>query len=89
MGVLECEQQHIAVAMRFSWQNFPEPVETTGNAITLSLFPSQCADVHEIQGGEQKTHSFNVAFDRDAVTEDPLGWCQAPLQGNADPQCMP
>ena len=39
--------------------------------MTLRLFPRQSADLHEIQGGEQKTHTFYLAFDRDRVTSMP------------------
>lgn len=69
----------IAVTMPEFWQNFPKAVEATSEAIVLRLFPHQYADVHEIQGGEQKTHTFFVAFGRDTVTTVPLAWCRAPL----------
>ena len=42
----------------------------------MRLFPQQYADVHEIQGGEQKTHELFVAFGRDTVTDEPLAWCR-------------
>ncbi len=44
------------------WQNFPKAIEATNDSLTLRLFPEQFADVHELQGGEQKTHTFAVAF---------------------------
>ena len=69
----------IAVTMPEFWQNFPKAVEATNEAVVLRLFPHQYADFHEIQGGEQKTHTFFVAFGRDIVTTIPLAWCRAPL----------
>lgn len=82
---LERGTDFLAVAMPYFWQNFPKAVEAAGDSITLRLFPRQFADVHEIQGGEQKTHDFYVAFGRDEVTDEPLTWCRAPLQARAAP----
>ena len=44
----------LGVAMEYFWQNFPKALEATLDSITLRLFPKQYADVHELQGGEQK-----------------------------------
>jgi hypothetical protein len=75
----------LAVAVRHFWQNFPTAVEATEEAVLLRLFPRQYADVHELQGGEQKTHTFTFAFGPDAVTPEPLHWCRAPLLARATP----
>lgn len=75
----------IAVAMPEFWQNFPKAVEAANDAIVLRLFPHQYADLHEIQGGEQKTHTVFVAFGRDTVTTVPLDWCRAPLLARVPP----
>ena len=69
----------IAVTLPEFWQNFPKAIEASNDAIVLRLFPHQYADRHEIQGGEQKTHTFFLAFDRDTVTTVPLAWCRSPL----------
>jgi hypothetical protein len=75
----------LAVAMEYFWQNFPKAIEATQDSLTLRLFPKQYADVHELQGGEQKTHSFWVSFGSDSVTTEPLSWCRAPLRPWANP----
>ncbi len=49
----------------------------------MRLFPKQYADVHELQGGEQKTHTFWVSFAADQVGEIPLAWCRAPARPRA------
>jgi hypothetical protein len=67
------------------WQNFPKALEATREAIRLALFPGEFADAHEIQGGEQKTHTFFVAFGPDTVTTEPLAWCRDPLVARAEP----
>ena len=51
------------------WQNFPRPSRRDGSTLTLRLFPGQYADLHELQGGEQKTHECFLSFGRDPVTE--------------------
>jgi hypothetical protein len=75
----------IALAMPQFWQHCPKAVEASGGRVTLRLFPRQYGDLHEIQGGEQKTHHFVVAFSRDPVTSAPLTWCRAPLVASAEP----
>jgi hypothetical protein len=75
----------LALAVQHFWQNFPKAVEVSPDGIVLHLFPRQYADLHELQGGEQKTHTFHVAFGPDAVTVDPLDWCRAPLRAGAAP----
>ena len=75
----------IAVAMPHFWENFPKAIEAGLEGLTLRLFPRQSANGHEIQGGEQKTHTFFLAFDRDRVTPVPLDWCRSPLLARADP----
>ena len=82
---LSCGDRSIAVAMPDFWQNFPKAVEAADDRITLRLWPRQYPDIHELQGGEQKTHTFFVAFGRDRVTRVPLDWCRVPLLAHADP----
>ncbi len=77
--------RQIAVVCGQFWQNFPKAIEASASAITLRLFPRQSGDAHELQGGEQKTHEFFVAFGLDSVTDLPLDWCRAPLLAAADP----
>src|SRR5262249_35998006 len=75
----------LAVAMEYFWQNFPKAIEAEEQRLLLRLFPRHYADVHELQGGEQKTHRVHVAFSPDAVTELPLHWCRAPALAHAAP----
>ncbi len=75
----------VAVAMASFWQNFPKAIEADSGGLVLGLFPRQIAEAEEMQGGEQKTHTFFVAFGPDAVTHEPLAWCRSPLLAHADP----
>jgi hypothetical protein len=75
----------LAVAVPEFWQNFPKAVEADARGITLRLFPHQSGSLHEIQGGEQKTHEFFVAFGHDGVSAPPLDWTRAPLFARAEP----
>jgi YetA-like protein len=82
---LERGGRWMGLAMEYFWQNFPKAIEATPDALTLRLFPRQYADVHELQGGEQKTHTFWISFAKDRVTDEPLSWCRAPLRPRATP----
>jgi hypothetical protein len=83
------------------WQNFPMAIEATDDALTLRLLPQQFGDVHELQGGEQKTWTFAVAFGPDATPEtggggrgnprgvpplEQLEWFRQPARAFASPQ---
>jgi hypothetical protein len=68
------------------WENFPKAVEASGRDAILRVFPRQFPDLHELQGGEQKTHTFYVAFGSDHVTPAPLEWCRSPIRAAASPE---
>jgi hypothetical protein len=74
------------VAVRHFWQNAPKSVEADARHIVFRLFPAQFADLHEIQGGEQKTHVLHVAFGRDDVSEMALDWARCPALATAAPE---
>ncbi|MEO7274617.1 MAG: hypothetical protein ABI211_21700, partial [Vicinamibacterales bacterium] len=76
----------LAACMPSFWQNFPKAMEVAGDVLTVRFFPQQYADVHEIQGGEQKTHELFVAFGRETVTDEPLAWCRQRLLPHATPE---
>lgn len=57
------------------WQNFPKAVEANGNRVRLKLFPNQFSDVFELQGGEQKTHTYFLDFGEDLESSS---WVVAP-----------
>ena len=68
----------VSAAVRDFWQNFPKSLELTSTGITIRLFPRQFPDLHEIQGGEQKTHVIGLAFGDDPVGSVPLSWIVEP-----------
>lgn len=75
----------LSAAVPHFWQNFPKAIEAADGAVTVRFFPKQYADLHEIQGGEQKTHELFLAFARDTVTDEPLAWCRQRLVPHAPP----
>ena len=83
---LESGEAFLGLAVRHFWQNFPKAIEVEEGAITYGLFPRHHADVHELQGGEQKTHVFHLALARDTVSPTPLEWCRSPLMAGCDPE---
>lgn len=64
------------------WQNFPKALEARHNRLSVRLFPHQCSDLHELQGGEQKTHTVFLQFGR----EHSLNWVQDRLIPRAAPK---
>lgn len=52
----------IAVAVREFWQNFPKALALDDDTLRVGLWPAEFADVHELLGGEQKTHELLYVF---------------------------
>ena len=75
----------VAATMPHFWQNCPKAIEVADGQLVIRLFPGQYADVHEIQGGEQKTHEVFLAFGPDRITEQPLEWCRDRSVPRAEP----
>jgi hypothetical protein len=76
----------VAGTIRHFWQNFPKALEIKDNALVVRLFPKQYADVFELQGGEQKTHSVYLHFSPKGFSQNPLAWVHAPLIPRIDPE---
>lgn len=68
----------LSLAMEQFWQNFPKAIAADERSLTLHLFPPHDADLHEIQGGEQKTHTFHVGLGTDTIASSPLEWVRCP-----------
>ncbi len=83
---LDAGAARVAVAMPHFWENFPKAVNVEGGDLTLRLFPRQFDDLHELQGGEQKTHEITLLFGPDGVTGTPLAWARDPLIAQAAPE---
>ncbi|HJT32846.1 MAG TPA: hypothetical protein VJ783_12470 [Pirellulales bacterium] len=63
------------------WQQFPKAIAADGRRLTIGLFPSQWGDLHELQGGEQKTHETWLHFG--TLGTDPLAalaWVAQPVR---------
>jgi hypothetical protein len=73
----------VAVVLPHFWQEFPKAFEADRNHLTIELFPARFPDLHELQGGERKTHTFYLDF---AARDDSLLWAVSPLQAVASPQ---
>lgn len=76
----------VRVAVEHFWQNFPKAIEAGGRNLTLRFWPRQYADLHEIQGGEQKTHSFTLALGDDSMSRDAMYWGRSPSIAAATPE---
>jgi hypothetical protein len=64
-----------AVLPRF-WQEFPKAVTATRRGLKIALFPGCFPDLHELQGGEKKTHLIYLDF---SSTPCGLEWARSPL----------
>jgi len=68
------------------WQNFPKALEVDHNKLSIRLFPQQYRDVYELQGGEQKTHTIWLQFDRQHDSMPDVNWWHCRLQPRTTPE---
>ncbi|MEX2174072.1 MAG: hypothetical protein WD872_06900 [Pirellulaceae bacterium] len=71
------------------WQQFPKALKAESASLQLGIFPEQSGELHELQGGEQKTTRMAVAFGTSAEpAAAPLLAALAPLEAACDPAWM-
>lgn len=75
----------IVFAMRDYWENFPKCISIHENRLRLGIFPKESGYLHELQGGEQKTHQWAVCIQN---SEDPesLAWYRSPSWVSLSPE---
>lgn len=54
-------KSNLAITLNKFWQNFPKSLTVKDNVVSLGLFPASHY-LHELQGGEKKTHSFWISL---------------------------
>jgi hypothetical protein len=86
--ILTAGGQLLGATTPYFWQNFPKALQATSDTVVICLFPRQYADIHEIQGGEQKTHDFTVLFGAASIddAEQTLAWFRDPPRAVAPPE---
>ena len=75
----------LAVVLPRFWQEFPKAVEAKGGTLKIAFFPGCFPALHELQGGEQKTHSVYLDF---AAGPGGLEWARAPLRAVPAPEVV-
>jgi hypothetical protein len=68
------------------WQNFPKALRVDEEGIAIDIFPAGPPGPHELQGGEQKTHTVAIAAGADAISDPPLAWMNDPVRIYPAPQ---
>ncbi len=90
IATIESADCFLGLTMPAFWEHFPKRLCLNHNeadvlAIELQLFPI-LHDIQELQGGEQKTHTFYIAYGKDTITDDPMVWCRSPTVVHASPE---
>ncbi|MEO8483544.1 MAG: hypothetical protein ABI634_15125 [Acidobacteriota bacterium] len=73
------------VVVPYFWQNFPCAIDARDARLTLHLLPGTYADLHELQGGEQKTQECFLAFGTGTPSGAQLEWCRSRAVVAAEP----
>lgn len=82
----------VAVSVRELWQNFPKSLEFTEGKIRIELWPGEFTGVHELLGGEQKTHEMLFLFHDSRASDQEISRRMAafhrPLYPMPDPKAI-
>jgi hypothetical protein len=65
-AAVKTDEFSAAVTVPEFWQQFPKTLEITANYLRVGLWPQEWDDLHELQGGERKTHT--VWFNFECIT---------------------
>jgi exo-rhamnogalacturonan lyase-like protein len=76
----------VTLAVPHFWQNFPRAIDLDPRALAVRFWPHQWSADHELQGGEQKTHRFVLAFGDDPLARDAASWGRAPAAVSMTPE---
>jgi hypothetical protein len=76
----------VGVAVPEFWQQFPKALTVEGANVRVGLFPRQSADLFELQGGEQKTHTVWLDFGAETALASALDWTRHPAVVRATPE---
>lgn len=85
-AVLGSGARQLGLAIPRFWQNFPQALSASTSELTASFFSPMSADLHELQGGEQKTFEWYLLAGEDTAPDEPLGWCHARPLMHAEPR---
>ncbi len=80
------KQRQMSGAVQGFWQNFPKSIEAKKNTLIIRLFPKQYNDLFELQGGEQKTHTYYFDFSEKEQNKMGLNWIFNPLVPRTRPE---
>jgi hypothetical protein len=83
---LRGDQAALTVAVPEFWQQFPKGLGVAKGELSVDLFAPQPGQRHELQGGEQKTHTLWLHFGP-ATEEESLSleWAHRPALARAEP----
>lgn len=77
---IESGDQRISVSIPDFWQEFPKSIRLDDDGVRIGLLPREWDDLHEIQGGEQKTHVFWLCVQPIDQPPVDMSWVFAPTR---------
>jgi len=83
---LRGDDRWLTAGMPEFWQQFPKAIDVEDGRLSVRPFPGQSGELHELQGGEQKTHTIWLEFgSRSPAVTDSLGWINRPARVHCSP----
>jgi hypothetical protein len=68
--LVQCEERWAAAGIHEFWQQFPKSLSADTGALEIGAFPELQHDLHELQGGEQKTTRIALTFGGTSIAPD-------------------
>ena len=83
---LRGDDRWLTAGMPEFWQQFPKAIDVEDGRLSVRPFPRQSGELHELQGGEQKTHTIWLHFgSQSPAVTDSLGWINRPARVHCSP----
>lgn len=84
---MSADVKPLAMAVPEFWQQFPKQLSASASEVSVGLWPAVPGTLHELQAGEQKTHTvwFDFSPDTRLHPAKSLAWVHDPLSASLSP----
>lgn len=83
--VVRTPASQVGITFPRFWEEFPKALAVEADTVTAGFFPRETSDLHELQGGEQKTLTVGLVFAAGGLDVTQLEWMRDPARVSPAP----